>query len=219
MINKSWKRKLFYFSVLLNIILILIIVFYLFSRKESLIQRYLFNFNRARIIMAGDSHIANGDWNKLLARSDVLKVAMGGHTSGQVRFLLENALEKVNAKICFIQAGGNDLRSDCYSRDMVIGNIEPMVLVLKARNIQPVVQSLFYRYDLPELNQEIDTLNMLLREMTERNQIKYLDINHQLKEAGHFAEIYYSDLLHLSNRGYKAWSDVINEFLADQDPK
>ena len=172
----KFKNSLLIVSLLLNVIFIVLVFIYVSRNKESLTQKFVGQFNTETLIMFGDSHIANGNWNELLGRCDVLKIGFGGLTSDQLKIIMKLQITDRNASYCFIQCGGNDLGQKEYDPNRMIENIDWMINYLKENEIVPVLQSLFHRPN-HNYNLTIDSLNVGLKQLALNNElfVKQLD--------------------------------------------
>ena len=212
-LNDMVRRKFIYFSVAVNILLILMFLIYAANHREAIIQKIIKYRNNATVIMFGDSHTARVDWCLLLNRYDVLKMGYGAFTSEQLLNKLKGNLNDYAAEYCFIQCGGNDINSRCYSRELTIKNIETIIDEIKSQNITPVVQSLFHRYNDPKYNAEVDSLNILLTQLASEEMIDFLNINMSLTANHDLKNNFGKDRIHLSENSYKIWAGIIREYL------
>ncbi len=207
------RRKFLYFSVAVNFLLILMFLIYAANHREGIIQKIIKYKNNATVIMFGDSHIARGDWCLLLNRFDVLRLGYGSFTSEQLKDRLKGSLDNNDAEIFFIQCGGNDINSRCYSRELTIKNIETIIDEIKSQNITPIVQSLFHRYNDPKYNAEVDSLNILLAQLASEEMIGFLNINMSLIANHNLKNNLGQDNIHLSENGYRIWAGIIKDYL------
>ena len=211
----KFKNSLLIVSLLLNVIFIVLVFIYVSRNKESLTQKFVGQFNTETLIMFGDSHIANGNWNELLGRCDVLKIGYGGFTSDQLKIIMKQQITDRNASYCFIQCGGNDLGQKEYDPNRMIENIDWMINYLKENEIVPVLQSLFHRPN-HNYNLTIDSLNVGLKQLALNNEIDFIDVNPYLDENNNISEHVLSDKIHLNQNGYKIWGKVIKDYLREK---
>lgn len=213
--STNFKKLLLISSLILNVVFIAIALSYVIKNKESLTQKFLWKFNTETIIMFGDSHTANGQWNKLLNRCDVLNLGFSGFTSDQLKFTMKQYIVERNAQWCFIQCGGNDLNNVNFNPILMRDNIQIMIDYLKSNNIEPVLQSLFHRPD-QEYNLTIDSLNTGLENLAKANHIDFIDVNKQLDVNKNIGEHVLFDNIHLNNKGYEIWGQVLKEYLMEK---
>lgn len=215
MIVAKFKNSLLIFSLIINVVFIVLVFIYVARNKESLMQRFVWKFNTETLIMFGDSHTARGNWNDLLDRRDVLKVGYSGFTSGQLEFMMKQYIVDRNASYCFIQCGGNDLNRADFDPNEMKSNINSIIKYLKAENITPILQSLFHRPD-PNYNLTIDSLNMGLQQLARDFGIDFIDVNPFLDENNSIGEHLQSDKVHLNEQGYKIWAGVLQKYLLEK---
>ena len=215
MMATKFKNSLLSISLILNVIFIVLVFIYVIKHKESLTQKFVWRFNTETLIMLGDSHTANGNWNELLDRCDVLNMGYSGFTSGQILYMMKQYVVDRNASYCFIQCGGNDLNKAEFNPDIMMNNISLMVQYLKANNITPVLQSLFHRPN-QTYNLTIDSLNMGLQELALANNIDFIDLNPYLDEHNNIGEHLVSDGVHLNQKGYEIWGRLVQEYLIEK---
>ena len=210
----KYKNSLLIISLILNVLFIAVALMYVIKHKESLTQKFVWSFNTETLIMFGDSHTANGNWNDLLGRCDVLKLGYSGFTSGQLEFTMKHKIIKRNASYCFIQCGGNDLNKKDYNPKQIMVNIGLMINYLKANDITPVLQSLFQRPD-QQYNLTIDSLNADLKQLALSNNIDFIDVNKHLNMNNSIGEHVMPDKIHLNQQGYEIWGMVVKEYLRE----
>jgi len=210
------KNRLLFLSVILNIIMLFVFFWYAITHREEIVQKIVNIRDSATVIMFGDSHTANGKWSVLLSRFDVLRVGYGGFTSDQLKGILIKKVLNHEAKICFIQCGGNDINSKCFSRIDIKKNFVEIIDSLKSHNITPVVQSLFYRYNNSEYNMVVDSLNNLLYHLAAIKNVNYLDINKNISDNKELRKELTTDNIHLNKEGYRIWSDEVKKYLSNK---
>ena len=215
MIVAKFKNSLLIFSLILNVIFVVLVIIYVVRNKDSLTQKFVWRFNTETIIMFGDSHTANGNWNELLNRCDVLNMGFSGYTSGQIEYLMKQYVIDRNASYCFIQCGGNDLSKKNFDSNQMKENIDQMIIYLKEKEITPVLQSLFHRPDV-EYNLTIDSLNVGLKQLALQNEIDFLDVNPYLDENNNIGAHVLFDNIHLNQKGYEIWGNLLREYLNEK---
>ncbi len=118
--------------------------------------------------MFGDSHTANANWTSFLSGYSVISLGFSGMTSDQLKNLMMIKVLPLKPEFCFIQGGGNDINSRCYDKKILVANIQEMIDSLQSHNIRPVIQSLFNRYNDREYNMQVDSINVLLRQIANK---------------------------------------------------
>ena len=206
------QKTILYFSLILNAIFLLVAIYFVLNNVESLNQKWIDKKGKATIVMFGDSHTARADWNMLLSRYDIKKSGYGGFTSEQLLFRIRQDVIQYQPQICFIQCGGNDINSDCFSNEKVIQNLSSIIDSLNANSIKPVLQSLFHRYGNPGYNEKVEVLNGLLQTLAFSKSVDYLDIDNFLIDEFGLKKDLTIDKIHLNEKGYGVWSDQIKNY-------
>jgi alpha-glucosidase len=176
-------------------------------------QKIILAKGNPELVMFGDSHTANGRWLTLLSRTKVITVGFSGFTSDQLKNMLMIKVLPLKPEFCFIQCGGNDIASRCFDEQILVANVREMVDSLQRHHIRPVVQSLFCRHNDPDYNQHVDSINGLLRQFTKESNIPFLDINSSLIDRNGLKKELTIDNIHLNEKGYAIWSDLIKKHL------
>ena len=204
---------IFWVSVVLNILLMALIVIYLFRNKDKIRQKFILAKGNPELVMFGDSHTANANWTSLLSGYSVISLGFSGMTSDQLKNLMMIKVLPLKPQFCFIQGGGNDINSRCYDKKIVVANIQEMIDSLQSYSIQPVIQSLFSRYNDRDYNKQVDSINDLFRQIANKNNVPFLDINSSLVDKNGLKKELTIDYIHLNNPGYKIWAGKIKDFL------
>jgi len=207
-----WKMS-FWASMLINILLITLVVLYYYRNSDKLKQRLILAKGNPEMVMFGDSHTANARWTALLPGVRVVTLGFSGFTSDQLKSMLMIKVLPLKPEFCFIQGGGNDINSRCYDKSILIASIQSMVDTLLSHNTRPVLQSLFKRNNAPDYNQEVDSINELLRQVALKYNIAFLDINEKLVDDDGLKKELTPDNIHLNNKGYLIWSEILKSYL------
>lgn len=179
----------------------------------------IYKTEHAEIVMLGNSLTHGVNWNELLGRTDIAERGIPGDG---IRDYLSRMqyVYRLKPKICFIMGGLNDLYSG-YPPELISANYIKVVEALKENGIIPVMQSPLYvasKYMLaPKKNQEITTLNNLLKTYAEKKGILFIDLNSKMSRGGFLRSELTFDGIHLNADGYLIWRDeiapVINRLL------
>ncbi|MEZ5195580.1 MAG: GDSL-type esterase/lipase family protein [Bacteroidales bacterium] len=211
---KFLKHKaLLFISLGLNIVFLFLVFHYSINNRESLMQKWIEKKEKATIVMFGDSHTARPDWNVLLSRCDIKRSAYGGFTSEQLLFRIQSDVIRYQPKICFVQCGGNDINSACFSAEEVVRNLQQIINILQANKIVPVVQSLFHRNNNPEYNKKVEKLNDFIQELAMDKNVQYLNIDKFLIDKNGLKKDLTVDNIHLNAKGYDIWVGQLKAFL------
>jgi hypothetical protein len=162
---------------------------------------------RADVIMLGASIMEMGEWHQLFPNISILNRGIGGDTSDGVLDRLQEITRR-QPKTVFLMIGLNDLMIGIPPRT-VEENIKSIVSALSGSGIKPIVQSILFVADDPELNTKIKTLNDALSRWCSNSNITYVDLNSFLAPDGKLLQHHTSDGIHLIGSAYFLWRDAI----------
>lgn len=224
-------KKLFYLSLAVNILLIFIIV--KFSENEEVDARspsYLQNkiyimrtsyydvypTKQANVVMLGDSITQAVDWNELLKRNDVVNRGIRGDiTEGMLNRL--HYIYKLKPKMVFLMGGINDLKTNEATTEEIARNQRKIVTEFMNRNISPVITSTLYVSSTErkhkKINQKVDELNVLLKNIADEKDIPFIDLNSKLAKGHALDKKYTIDGIHLMGNAYQIWAEEISKEL------
>lgn len=183
--------------------------YYYFDRKSF----FEVNGSKADIVMIGDSITDGAEWNELFSNISIVNRAIGGDTTKGVLNRMES-IYSTNAKKAFIMLGTNDLAKN-KSLDEVLANYKKIVFQLKQHGITPYVQSVLFLGDKrANRNKDILKLNLRLKELSEKENIVFIDLNKVLSENGKLKNSYSSeDDIHLNGNAYSVWKNSIKKYI------
>ena len=189
--------------------------------KKNIFDNYYFdkksffevNGAKADIVMIGDSITDGAEWNELFPNISILNRAIGGDTTKGVLNRMES-IYSTNAKKAFIMIGANDLGSDILI-DEVFSNYGKIVTKLKQHGITPYIQSvLFFGDKHANNNNNVLKLNLRLKDLSEKENVVFIDLNKVLSENGKLNESFSSkDNVHLNGKGYFVWKNSIEKYI------
>jgi lysophospholipase L1-like esterase len=211
-----FKERIFKFSILLNVLFLTLLTVYIVRNIDKIRQKLILIKGKPEIIMFGDSHTANASWPSLLRGQDVLGMGFSGFTSDQLKNMMMITVLPFKPKYCFIQGGGNDIKSRCYDKRVLISNIQEMIDTLKKHDIHPVIQSLFYRCKAPEYNAQVDSINLRLLMLSKNENLDFLNVNNNLIDDEGMKREFTIEGIHLNEDGYRVWAKLVNEYLASK---
>lgn len=84
---------------------------------------------------------------------------------------------------------------------------------LENENIKLVFQKLIYMHNNKEFNLKIDSINGALSNYCLQENIDIIDIGKNMYDSSGLKACLTIDNLHLNEKGYTIWSDVINTYL------
>jgi len=212
--GSKFQHSVLIFSITLNVIFLILFLIFLVRNREKVLQKLVLMKGEPEVIMFGDSHTANANWTCLLWRYNAIEFGHPGFTSGQLKDKLMSNVLKYQPGYCLIHAGGNDIGSDCYDRNILIANVEEIIDSLQRHSIRPVVESLFFRFDDPAYNAEVDSINKRFRELAVKKKVGFLNINKNLVDHDGLKEELTIDGIHLNRKGYDIWAQQVKSFLS-----
>ena len=183
---------------------------YYYSDKKSFFE---VNGSKADIVMIGGSIIDRAEWNELFSNISIVNRGISGDTTRDVLNRMES-IYSTNAKKAFIMLGLNDLGRH-IPVDEIISKYEKIVFQLKQHGITPYIQSVLFLGDKhADRNKDVLKLNLKLQELSEKENIVFIDLNKVLSENGKLKKSYSSkDDIHLNGDGYFAWKNSIKKYI------
>lgn len=162
--------------------------------------------NQTDVVFLGDSITAQGLWSELFPDYTVANRGIGGDTSNGISKRLDSII-KSNPKIVFLMLGINDIAQGVTVPD-VFERYQQIVKRLINNNIEVVIQSTLLT-NTDELNGSVNKLNGLLKELANKKEIVYIDLNETLAHAGKLKPKVSPDGVHLYENVYLQWRDAI----------
>lgn len=229
-------KKLFYISLALNILFIFFIVTKSYVSEENVFAKtghYLKNktyimktshydiykTKQADIVMLGDSITRNVDWHELLGRQDIANRGIGGDISEGMLHRLSHIF-KLKPQFVFLMAGINDIKANEATPEIIAQNIQLIVTKLEKHQIKPVLTSTLYVSSSEKkhksINQKVDQLNTLLKQLAEEKDIRYIDLNSKLANGQSLDKKYSADGVHLLGNAYEIWGKEIKAVLEEE---
>ena len=220
-----------YNRLMLTIVIVGVVVFYSYNKylQAQYASLYLQNGNYSvqvgmqglykstqyDVVMLGNSHTYNANWNELLNRRNIAnRGIVGDITTGYLQRL--GYVYGMNPKICFIEGGVNDVYAN-YSAGQIFDNYVNIIDTIRSFDIIPVIQStMFVAKAWPnssEKNLEIKKLNALLSEYASKQSIIFLDINFLVSANGFLTDSLTYDGIHLNANGYSFWVSEVEKVL------
>jgi hypothetical protein len=185
------------------------------SRIYHLNKKSFFKINGAKsdIVMIGDSLTDGAEWRELFPNISIVNRGIGGDTTKGVLNRMESIFS-TNAKKAFIMIGLVDLVRN-ISADETFNNYKKIVSQLRQHGIRPYIQSVLLLGDkFAHRNKHIVKLNLKLRELSEEENIVFIDLNKVLSENGKLRESFLSeDDIHLTGEGYSVWKNSIKKYI------
>ncbi len=142
---------------------------------------------------------------------------IGGQTTPQMLLRFRQDVIDLNPKVVVILAGTNDIAGNTgpMTLEQIHDNILSMVELAKSNGIMPIVCSVLPAYDYPwrpglEPNVKIPKLNQMLKEMTEAQEVMYLDYFSEMTDDrnGLPSELT-TDEVHVTKAGYEIMERMV----------
>ncbi len=170
---------------------------------------------RKTIVFIGDSLTEYFDWQKRFPGFNVSNLGIGGETVEGLLGRMDRIILGIQSPdYIFIMTGINNIAMDDYDFAGTYKQIVNKLFSVFGKSTL-VIQSI-----LPvELswvdNRKIEAMNSLLREIAKDFMAEYLDLYRLFadEEGGPKSEYLSEDGVHLSERGYEVWGQVVEDFL------
>ncbi|MBW8241555.1 SGNH/GDSL hydrolase family protein [Muricauda oceani] len=159
---------------------------------------------------------------EFFAENPYVNRGIGGQTTPQMVLRFRQDVIDLDPKVVVILAGTNDIAGNTgpMTLEQIHDNILSMVQLAKANGIKPIVCSVLPAYDYPwrpglEPNLKIPKLNKMLQEMTEAQEVMYLDYFSEMADDrnGLPTELT-TDEVHVTKAGYKIMEKMVQEAIA-----
>ena len=187
------------------------------------------NSNKTEIkggtVFTGDSLVEFYDLDKFFPSSNFINRGISGDTTKGLRSRVYENVVSLVPECIVIEIGTNDLNEDSVER--VFARYKDILMFLKTAlpMVRIIVQSLYpVNHDVNLVskmlvknrnNDNINRLNMLLKEACNELDIEFVDINPYLKdENGSLKKEFTTDGLHLNDQGYNIVTEKLNEVLS-----
>ena len=181
------------------------------------------------VVLFGDSRVEL--WTPLPALSgkNIFNAGVVGETTTEMRRRFDNDVLRHNPQTVVIQAGVNDLTASVTRniptpmlvRERMFENLEYFVSTLTAAGTQVVLTSIIPNKDLnplrklfwhPTLQQTITSSNQKLRQLAEKHQAIWLDIDDVFVDTENEVRTdLYMDTLHIKSEAYAQINRRLNE--------
>jgi lysophospholipase L1-like esterase len=237
--NKRFN-KLFFISVVLNLLLVFFTAITLFKMDEinnakaefkkwnAANNRLSFHYYERTtlfnelpvpedsIVFLGDSLTFRTEWSELFPGKKVINRGIGNDTTAGVLKRLDNVIEGEPKKI-FILIGVNDLKSRSVADAMQ--NYRKIIKRIQSGtpNTDIYIQSLLpvnnNKYGSILSNDKIIKMNKELRALAKNAGVTYIDLHSRFAKNGQLPDEFTADGIHLTGKGYVLWRDTIQEYV------
>jgi lysophospholipase L1-like esterase len=178
-----------------------------------------------RIVFMGNS-ITQG-WieqrPQFFADKPIINRGISGQTTPQMLIRFRQDVVDLKPKVVVILAGTNDIAGNTgpSTLEMILDNLKSMTEIAKANKIKVILSSVLPAFDYPWRpglipNEKIPTLNKMIKEYTNQNDVIYLDYFSSLADERNGLPLKYSDDgVHPNAEGYKVMEPLVEEAIEE----
>ena len=143
---------------------------------------------------------------------------ISGQTSSHMLVRFRRDVIDLHPKYVVILSGTNDiaLNNGVISLENILGNIISMCELARANKIKPILCSVLpssgfgWRKEVKDSAEQIEALNVMIREYAKQAKIKYVDFHTAMKdEKGGLPQTWASDGVHPNLDGYRLMETII----------
>ncbi len=165
----------------------------------------------APVLFLGDSLVEYGEWEECFPDRDVINLGVAGETVEGLYRRIDSVIERYPAaEACLMMSGINNIAMDDYAFLTTY-----RALIKKLKRAYPeatiVVHSILPA-DVDFIdNRKVLEMNRALERVAYEEGVHYLDLfKYFINERGEVIREYYlEDGVHLSERGYRVWCEVL----------
>ena len=191
------------------------------SLKPKQVEKSRLGAGSTRIVMLGDSLTFRADWKLLLKSLNVVNRGVDGNTTRDILRRL-NGVIGLQPDICCIMAGINDISRGGQIEE-IFENYRLIMEKLIESDIRPVIQSTLYVtgffFESEDINGMVRRLNQKLKEYADKKEILFINLNRSMSDRHGLIPEYAVDGVHLSRKGYEAWSRILISRINSLDSK
>lgn len=193
------------------------------GRHEALLKRV--KEGNIDLLFVGDSITEgwgnNSVWQKTYAPMKAANIGIGGDTTENVLWRLENGeVEGISPKVAVLLIGTNNFGLEGHSPDAVAKGVAAVVQSLRKKlpTTRILLLAIFPRDEKPntDMRKRIRTVNEQIVKLDDRKNVRFLDIGAKLSNPdGSLSKEVMPDFLHLSEKGYQIWADAMAPLLKE----
>ncbi|MCI8547718.1 MAG: hypothetical protein HFJ38_02385 [Bacilli bacterium] len=176
------------------------------------------------IVFLGDSITNRYDLEKYFSDINIVNSGKEGNKATDILASMKERVYDYNPSKLFLLIGTNDLdESTELSVEEVYNNIIEIIKQIQEKrnkaeiyidSLLPVNSDVRYSPARDKDNNKIKELNEKLKEYCKKNKCTYIDMyNEFLDEDEHLSLKYTTDGLHLNNKGYEKFTELIKKYL------
>jgi lysophospholipase L1-like esterase len=163
----------------------------------------------------------NSVWQKTYASLNAANIGIGGDTTENVLWRLENGVvDGISPKAAVVLIGTNNFGLEGHSPDAVAKGVTAVVQILRKKlpSTKILLLAIFPRDEKPntDLRKKIKTVNEQIVRLDDRKNVRFLDLGPKLSNPdGSLSKEVMPDFLHLSEKGYQIWADAMAPLLKE----
>jgi len=180
--------------------------------RDKIFQGFVSAKGNPKIVMFGNSIMAQGKWVELLGRTDVLTSALPGQCTYHFLHAIQPLVIDLHPEICFVMGGINDITIG-VSPEKIETHYRQILEILVKNKITPVVTLTLYEQNDPSSQSQVDHLNTFLKQYCKKNKIEYIDINPYISDSTGLKPEFAVDKTHLNKKAYRIWAAEIEKIL------
>lgn len=183
---------------------------------EVMTEMYaLYQTDKARVVMLGDSHIYGANWSELLGDNSIVNRGIHGDIVSGMYARVESVIKLHPETVC-IMGGINDIYAN-VDVEHIIHWYEKLIQELQSSGCNVVIVSTLCvngAYKSPILsansaNQKVHELNEEIMKLCRKKGCKFLDLNTMVCKGGVLLDSLTYDGLHLNAQGYALWKQLL----------
>jgi lysophospholipase L1-like esterase len=193
------------------------------QRHEAMVKRS--KEGNIDLLFVGDSITEgwgnNSVWQKTYAPLNAANIGIGGDTTENVLWRLENGeVDGITPKAAVVLIGTNNFGLEGHAPDAVAKGVGAVVGTLRKKlpSTKILLLAIFPRDEKPgaDIRKKIKTVNEQIARLDDRKAVRFLDIGPKLSNPdGSLSKEVMPDFLHLSEKGYQIWADAMAPLLKE----
>ncbi|HZE95467.1 MAG TPA: platelet-activating factor acetylhydrolase IB subunit [Planctomycetota bacterium] len=163
----------------------------------------------------------NAVWQKTYAPMNAANIGIGGDTTENVLWRLENGeIDGFSPKVAVLLIGTNNFGLEGHAPDAVAKGVATVVQTLRKKlpSTKILLLAIFPRDEKPtaDIRKKIKQVNDQIVKLDDKKNVRFLDIGAKLSNPdGSLSKDVMPDFLHLSEKGYQIWADAMAPLLKE----
>ena len=186
---------------------------------EALQEQYdtIYSPSEETIVFTGSSSIRMWkDVNERFSEQQVVNTGFGGSQASDLAYYIYDLILRFNPKKVFIYEGDNDIFANKNPND-IRNTIKHIINGIQRNDSTTQVVLIAAKPSLARwnLNRKYKRLNRKLEQLAEEDPaVAYADVWHPMLDGNKVKQdIFIGDGLHMNNKGYQIWYEVIEPFM------